>query len=253
MAPAVTDSIIRIEQLSKTYPGSSHPAVDDLTLAVPKGRIFGLLGPNGAGKTTTISILCTLLRPDSGSVTILGRDIIKEARTIRRFIGLVPQDMALYPTLTVAENLTYFAGVLGVAGPQMKQRVAECLDFVGLTGMADRRIDRCSGGMKRRANLAVGILHQPQLLLLDEPTVGVDAQSRNLILEQLRALNRQGMTMLYTTHYMEEAEDFCDEIAIVDAGRLVVQGRPQQLIKESPDCNNLKQLFLRLTGKELRE
>ncbi|MFO7766685.1 MAG: ABC transporter ATP-binding protein [Pelovirga sp.] len=253
MIATQSDPVIRVAGLTKTYPGSRHPAVDRLNLEVTGGLIFGLLGPNGAGKTTTISIVCTLLRPDTGRVEVLGQEVLSKAGMIRRSIGLVPQEIALYPTLTIRENLCYFARVLGVEKKRLSARVGACLDLTGLADLADRRVDRCSGGMKRRANLAVGILHEPQILLLDEPTVGIDAQSRNLILEQLRELNRQGMTLLYTTHYMREAEDLCDEIAVIDSGRVVVQGAPRQLIGANPACENLEDLFLALTGKALRE
>lgn len=253
MSGSAHDQVVRISGLSKTYPGSSHPALDNLNLDVARGRIFGLLGPNGAGKTTTISIICTLLRPDRGQVEVLGREVPAAAAEIRHAIGLVPQEIALYPTLTIRENLAYFARVLGVDKGRIAERIATCLDLVGLAEVAQRRIDRCSGGMKRRANLAVGILHEPQILLLDEPTVGIDAQSRNLILEQLRELNRRGMTLLYTTHYMREAEEICDEIAIIDAGRVIAQGVPRQLIAANPACESLEDLFLALTGKALRE
>jgi len=244
---------LSIENLVKVYPGTSRPAVDGLSLQVTRGTIFGLLGPNGAGKTTTISILSTLLRPTSGSVTVLGQDVLRQAEEIRRVIGLVPQEIALYPSLTARENLRYFARVLRVPGRRIEERINQCLDLVGLRDCADRRIATFSGGMKRRANLAVGILHEPELLVLDEPTVGIDAQSRNLILERLAELNRTGMTLLYTTHYMEEAQQLCDEIAIVDAGRMIACGAPQQLVAEADQCDDLEDLFLALTGKQLRD
>ena|SRR6056297_2279102 len=253
MSDSRQQHVIRISGLTKTYPGSSHPALDHLNLEVARGLIFGLLGPNGAGKTTTISIICTLLRPDSGRVEVLEQQMPTAAAAIRHAIGLVPQDIALYPSLTIKENLSYFAHVLGVEKGHRAERIAACLDMVGLAEVAGRRIDCCSGGMKRRANLAVGILHEPQILLLDEPTVGIDAQSRHLILEQLRQLNRQGMTLLYTTHYMREAEEICDEIAIIDTGRVIAQGTPKQLIAGNPACESLEDLFLALTGKALRE
>ena len=253
MTQSATDIALSTESLVKCYPGADQPALDGLTLDVARGSIFGLLGPNGAGKTTAISILCTLLRPTSGSVTVLGHDVVTAAEAVRRSIGLVPQDIALYPSLTARENLRYFARILRIPGRQIEKRVVECLDLVGLNVCADRRISTFSGGMKRRANLAVGVLHEPDILFLDEPTVGIDAQSRNLILERLAELNRAGMTLIYTTHYMEEAQQLCDEIVIVDAGRVIARGGPTQLVQDAADCSNLEDLFLALTGKQLRD
>lgn len=253
MTSFVGDNVIATRELVKRYPGAVHPALDGLTLEVGRGTVFGLLGPNGAGKTTTISTLCTLLRPTAGTATVLGHDVVREADAVRRRIGLVPQDIALYPSLTARENLHYFARILGVSGNRIAARSEECLELVGLSDCADRRIDTYSGGMKRRANLAVGILHQPEILFLDEPTVGIDAQSRNLILERLAELNRGGMTLLYTTHYMEEAQQLCDHIAIVDAGKIIACGTPSQLVAAADGCENLEDLFLALTGKQLRD
>ncbi len=253
MIQPATENALSIEQLVKLYPRADRPALDGLTLYVPRGSIFGLLGPNGAGKTTAISILCTLLRPTSGKVTVLGHDVADQADAVRRSIGLVPQDIALYPSLTARENLRYFARILRIPGRRIKERVDECLDLVGLTACADQRIATYSGGMKRRANLAVGVLHEPAILFLDEPTVGIDAQSRNLIIDRLTQLNRAGMTLFYTTHYMEEAQQLCDEIAIVDSGKVIGQGAPTQLIDEAIDCENLEDLFLSMTGKQLRD
>ena len=253
MTQSATDTVLSTENLIKVYPGADQPAIDGLTLNVARGSIFGLLGPNGAGKTTTISILCTLLRPTSGTATVLGHDVVRQADAVRYVIGLVPQDIALYPSLTARENLRYFARILRIPRRRVEDRVAECLELVGLLDCADRRIVTYSGGMKRRANLAVGILHKPELLFLDEPTVGIDAQSRNLILERLAELNRAGMTILYTTHYMEEAQKFCDEIAVLDAGKVIARGAPRQLVDHAADCENLEELFLALTGKQLRD
>ncbi len=253
MTQSATDTVLSTENLIKVYPGADQPAIDGLTLNVARGSIFGLLGPNGAGKTTTISILCTLLRPTSGTATVLGHDVVRQADAVRYVIGLVPQDIALYSSLTARENLRYFARILRIPRRRVEDRVAECLELVGLLDCADRRIATYSGGMKRRANLAVGILHKPELLFLDEPTVGIDAQSRNLILERLAELNRAGMTILYTTHYMEEAQKFCDEIAVLDAGKVIARGAPRQLVDHAADCENLEELFLALTGKQLRD
>jgi len=253
MTQPADNCALSIENLVKVYPRTKQPAVDGLCLQVARGGIFGLLGPNGAGKTTTISILCTLLRPTSGTISVLGQDLLSRAAEVRRVIGLVPQEIALYPSLTARENLRYFARILRVPGRTIETRVDQCLELVGLLDCADRRIATFSGGMKRRANLAVGILHEPELLFLDEPTVGIDAQSRNLILERLAELNRAGMTLLYTTHYMEEAQQLCDQVAIVDAGKMIACGPPKQLVDEAAECENLEDLFLALTGKQLRD
>ncbi len=241
------------DHLQLTYPGATTPALDGLSLTIAAGEVFGLLGPNGAGKTTAISIMCTLLRPGAGSLTIAGHDVLRKAREVRRLIGLVPQDIALYPRLSTRENLLYFGRLHGLRGTGLRDRCAACLDLVGLADSADRAVATCSGGMKRRANLAAALLHQPQLLFLDEPTVGIDAQSRNMILENLVRLKEQGMTMVYTTHYMEEARQLCDRIAVVDHGRVLRSGTPQELIDAEADCDNLDELFLKLTGRQLRD
>lgn len=239
--------------LVKTYPGASGPALDGLDLEVRSGEIFGLLGPNGAGKTTSISILCTLLRPDAGSVTVCGEDALRHPRRIKPLIGLVPQEIALYPQLTGRENLAFFGRLYGVSGARLAERVAACLALVGLGEHADRPVAAYSGGMKRRCNLAVGILHEPRLLFLDEPTVGIDAQSRSMILENLLRLRAAGMTMVYTTHYMEEAAQICGRVAVVDHGRVIAGGEPATLVREHAGCANLEDVFLRLTGRQLRD
>jgi ABC-2 type transport system ATP-binding protein len=249
----VTDIVLATENLVKSYAGSDRPAINGLSLQVNRGQIFGLLGPNGAGKTTTISILCTLLQPSSGSATILGHDVARQAAAVRRKIGLVPQDIALYASLTARENLRYFARIYKISASVIEERINECLQLAELQDCADQRVSTYSGGMKRRANLAAGILHRPEILILDEPTVGIDTQSRNLILERLVELNRQGVTLIYTTHYMEEAQQICDNVAIVDSGQMIACGHPTQLVNESPGCENLEGLFLQLTGKQLRD
>lgn len=253
MTASATEIAISIRELVKIYPKTRNPAVDGLNLDVVKGSIFGLLGPNGAGKTTTLSILCTLLQATSGQAIILGHDVTTDGDAVRQQIGLVPQDIALYPKLTGRENMRYFARVLGLPNNQIEQRIGECLLLVGLNDCADRLVEKYSGGMKRRANLAVGILHRPAILFLDEPTVGIDAQSRNLILERLVQLKNGGMTIMYTTHYMEEAEQLCDKVAIIDSGRVIACGTPGQLIEAHAKCSNLEELFLVLTGKKLRD
>jgi ABC-2 type transport system ATP-binding protein len=205
-------------------------AVDDVTFSIGRGETFGLLGPNGAGKTTTISMACGLLTPDAGEVVVAGHRMAPTAVDAKAAIGLVPQDLALYEDLTATDNLRFFGRLQGLRGKQLAARVDEVLEVVGLADRAAERIDTYSGGMKRRANIAVGLLHRPELLVLDEPTVGVDPQSRNAILESIEALSGEGLSVLYTTHYMEEAERLCDRIGIIDAGRLVAVGTRRDLI-----------------------
>ncbi len=250
---SIKEKALVVKDLVKIYKGSSDPALSGLNISVNAGKIFGLLGPNGAGKTTAISIMSTLLRPTSGSVIICGIDAVKQPNPIKKLIGLVPQDIALYANLTVRENLRYFGRICGLKGQDLKDRIADCLEMVGLEKKADQFIFTFSGGMKRRANLAAGILHQPRILFLDEPTVGIDAQSRNMILEKLSLLKETGTTMIYTTHYMDEAEQLCDCVAIIDEGHIVAEGSPKQLINTPPGHAGLKDLFLALTGKRLRD
>ena len=246
-------TVLRVEQLVKLYPGAALPAVNGLDFSVRSGEIFGLLGPNGAGKTTAISIICTLLRPTSGTAILCDHDVAKDPAAVRDLFGLAPQDIALYPSLTARENLRYFGRLYGLSGRALASRIDQCLALVGLLDNADTRVDLYSGGMKRRANLAAAILHAPRLLVLDEPTVGIDAQSRNMILENLKGLRDTGTTILYTTHYMEEAEQLCNRIAVMDRGRIIATGTPAALIGEVEGCRNLEEFFLHLTGKALRD
>ncbi len=206
-------------------------AVDGVSLSIRPGETFGLLGPNGAGKTTTITMIAGLLAPDRGTIEVAGERMHPSAVAVKRHIGLVPQDLALYPDLKGRENLRYFARLQGLRGADLKHRVDEVLEVVGLADRAKDPVKEYSGGMKRRLNIAVGLLHRPSLLILDEPTVGVDPQSRNAILESVEALAGEGMAVLYTTHYMEEAERLCDRIAIIDTGRIQAAGTRSELIR----------------------
>lgn len=243
---------VEVIHLLKIYKGANSPAVENISFTIEENSIFGLLGPNGAGKTTTISILCGLIKPSAGNVKILGLQLNDQLEKIKQLIGIVPQEIALYPTLTAYENLQYIGNMYGLKGEELKKKIQHHLEIVGLQDQAKKRIETFSGGMKRRINLIAGILHQPQILFLDEPTVGVDVQSRFLITEHLRLLNKQGCTIIYTSHLMEEAENLCSDIAIIDNGRIIANGKPKELITEHA-ANNLEQLFLKLTGKKLRD
>jgi len=224
-------NIVEVNGLVKQYPGGTEPAVRGVSFAIQQGEIFGLLGPNGAGKTTTISMLSSLLQPTEGKATIAGFDLVRQPNEVKKRIGLVPQDLALYPTLSARDNLLFFGRIYGLKGADLRRRVDDALTIVGLSNRADDAIDKFSGGMKRRVNLAAGLLHTPEVLFLDEPTVGVDPQSRNFIFENVESLNRDGLTVLYTTHYMEEAERLCHRVAIIDQGRIVALDTPKALIE----------------------
>jgi ABC-2 type transport system ATP-binding protein len=233
-----TSIVIETRELAKRYsdpsasPGHNLDAVKGLSFAVRRGEIFGLLGPNGAGKTTTISMLSCLLEPSAGTAIVAGHDVVKAPSKVKQHIGLVPQELALYLTLSARDNLDYFGRIYGLRGRELRQRVDEVLETVDLTERAKTAVKTYSGGMKRRLNIAAGLLHRPEVLFLDEPTVGVDPQSRNAIFEHVERLRNEGMTILYTTHYMEEAERLCDRVAIIDAGRIVALDAPRKLIAD---------------------
>ena len=205
-------------------------AVDDIGFHIDAGEIYGLLGPNGAGKTTTISMVVGLLEPDAGQISVAGQTLTTRSVGSKAAIGYVPQDLAIYPDLTGRENLAFFARLYGIAGPARKVRIGDVLGVVGLADRADDPTKEYSGGMKRRLNIAIALLHRPKLLVLDEPTVGVDPQSRNAILDNVRSLAGAGMAVLYTTHYMEEAEHLCDRVGIIDHGKLIVEGTRRELV-----------------------
>jgi ABC-2 type transport system ATP-binding protein len=245
--------IIQITALSKKYKEADMYSLDNLTLSINKRQIFGLLGPNGAGKTTLISILCGLIEPTSGNFTIDSLTFTKKSTALKKIIGVVPQEYALYPALTAKENLLYFGSMYGLKGRELKDKVTENLEILGLLKFADKRIETFSGGMKRRINLLAGILHTPKILFLDEPTAGVDVQSKNAILQYLKKINANGATIIYTSHHLSEAQEFCTEIAIIDLGKIYAQGAPNELIAQTPDARNLEDVFISLTGKELRD
>ncbi len=243
--------IIEIQGVSKIYKNAEIFSLKDVTLHIKEKEIFGLLGPNGAGKTTLISILCGNIAPTSGTVKVGGFNIKTNRRKIQQIIGMVPQEYALYPDLSARENLKYFGYLYGLKGLKLKKRIDDNLELLGLTNYADRRLSTFSSGMKRRVNLIAGIINQPRILFLDEPTVGVDVQSRHSIIELLVKFNKQGTTIIYTSHHMEEAESFCSKVAIIDKGRLIIEGQPQDLISSDPSCGNLENIFLHLTKGSL--
>jgi ABC-2 type transport system ATP-binding protein len=220
---------IRVSGLVKDY-GATR-AVDGAEFSVERGEIFSLLGPNGAGKTTTISILSCLARPGSGDAWVFGKSVTRQPMAVKASIGLVPQEIALYPDLSAQENLLFWGRMQGMRGARLRRRAAEVLDIVGLADRRRGRVVTFSGGMKRRVNIGVALMHEPALLILDEPTVGIDPQSRRHILDSIKELNRQGMTVLYTTHYMEEAQELSRHICIMDRGRVIARGTHDELVR----------------------
>lgn len=226
-------TVVSAHDLSKRF--GQLQAVDRVSFRVAEGELFGLLGPNGAGKTTTISMICGLLKPDAGSVQIGDFDLWQNPRPAKRSLGLVPQDLALYEEFSARENLMFWGGLYGLSRSELKHHAAALLQRVGLADRAQEPVSRFSGGMKRRLNLAIGLVHQPKALLLDEPTVGIDPQARNNILEIIRDIARQGTTIIFTTHHLDEAEKLCDRIAIMDHGRILQSGSVAELAKVAGD------------------
>ena len=230
-------SILEVNNLAKNY--GTFQAVKGISFNIKEGEIFSLLGPNGAGKTTTISMLSTLYAPTSGDATIAGYSVTKEPMAVRNAIGVVPQDLALYEDLSARENLVFWGQMYGLSGSTLKNRVDEVLGQIGLVDKAKDRIKTYSGGMKRRINIGVGLLHKPKLLFMDEPTVGIDPQSRRAILDTVKDLNKQGMTVLYTTHYMEEAEELSNRVGIIDHGELIAIGTQKELTRQVGETETL--------------
>jgi ABC-2 type transport system ATP-binding protein len=233
--------MIQVERLRKSF--NSLLAVDDVSFTVGEGEIFGLLGPNGAGKTTSINMICGVLKPDGGRVVIGGRDIWLEPKKVKQGLAVVPQEIAVYEDLTARDNLNFWGSLYGLGGTDLRERVDEALTRVGLSDRAGDKVKGFSGGMKRRLNLCMGLLHRPSVLLLDEPTVGIDPQARINILEVVRTVAASGTTVLYTTHYMDEAQDLCDRIAIIDHGKILTIGTLDELTQLAGEAE-----VLRLTG-----
>jgi len=241
------------KDLHKSF--NEFKAVNGVSFTIHKGEIFGLLGPNGAGKTTTIRMLSTVLEADSGEVTIGGHTIRKEAEAVRSIIGVCPQDLALYEDLSALDNMIFFGRMAGLNSREARAQAMSNLEIMGLQDRAKGKVSKFSGGMKRRINLGIALMGHPELLFLDEPTVGIDPQSRNNIYETIDGLRGKGMTILYTTHYMEEADRLCERVAIMDGGQIIRMDTPYQLKKEigSPEKVTLEDVFLKLTGRSLRD
>ncbi|MFC2068442.1 ABC transporter ATP-binding protein [Chloroflexota bacterium] len=247
------EMFLTAENLQKSF--NMYKAVNGISFSIYKGEIFGLLGPNGAGKTTTIRILSTVLEPDHGDVLIGGHSIRDNADAVRRLIGVCPQELALYPDLSALDNLLFFGRMVGLSRKEAKSQAISNLELMGLEERAKGKVDKFSGGMKRRINLAIALMGHPQLLFLDEPTVGIDPQSRNMIYETIEGLRDRGMTILYTTHYMEEADRLCHRVAIMDGGQIIVSDTPHGLKSKIglPEQVTLEDVFLNLTGRDLRD
>lgn len=239
--PTQEAPVLEVQDLVRRF--GDLTAVAGISFHIAPGETYGLLGPNGAGKTTAISMIAGLIAADAGSVTVLGERMRPDAVEPKRHLGLVPQDLAIYPDLSARENLTFFGKLQGIRGGELKTRVGEVLELIGLADRAKEPTKKFSGGMKRRLNIGIGLLHRPDLLILDEPTVGVDPQSRNSILESVEALAVEGMAVLYTTHYMEEAERLCDRIGIIDSGLIQAEGTRDELVRMTGGVDHI-----RLTG-----
>ena len=249
----MAEEFLVVKDLHKSF--RDFKAVNGVSFSIKKGEIFGLLGPNGAGKTTTIRMLSTVLEADNGDVTIGGYSIRQDAAAVRSIIGVCPQELALYEDLSALDNMVFFGRMVGLRGSEARAQAMTNLEMMGLEDRAKGKVAKYSGGMKRRINLAIALMGEPQLLFLDEPTVGIDPQSRNNIYETIEGLRNKGMTVLYTTHYMEEADRLCERVAIMDGGQIIKMDTPYKLKGEigSPEQVTLEDVFLKFTGRSLRD
>ena len=241
---------VDIQNLSHKYTGQTQPGVKNLQLQVNAGERFGLFGPNGAGKTTLMNLMTGLLPVQNGSIKLLGEAVMPHQKNVNKLFGFVPQDFSFYHELTPAENLEFFGAWSGLNKQQIKQRITELLEVLDLAAVRNKAVHKFSGGMKRRVNLAIGVIHQPKLLFLDEPTVGVDIQTRLAIIQYLKTLNQQGTTLIYTSHQLSEAEELCDSIAMIDHGQIVARDTLANLLEKHQE-HGLEGLFIGLTGKKM--
>lgn len=243
---------IEVEALSFQHPGQYHMCLNHVSLKVLTGERFGLFGPNGAGKTTFMNLMTGVLDHQHGHIKLLGKDIQQEGKAINRLFGFVPQDLSFYHELSPVENLAFFGAWAGMKKEAIKKRTTELLDVLGLGDVRNKQVGRFSGGMKRRVNLAIGVIHNPLILFLDEPTVGVDVQSRHAIIGYLKELNRNGTTLFYTSHQLGEAEQLCEKVALIDKGEIILTDRLDNLLAQHQE-EGLEDLFLNLTGKAYRD
>lgn len=246
------DLHIEIKGLSKTYKKAKTKSLDNIHLNIAPGSKVGIFGPNGAGKTTFISLLTNIIQASSGEVNFYKNNSPISAQKRKEILGLVPQDFAFYENLTTAQNLEYFGTLYGLEKKELAAKTKELIESLGLEKHQEKKIKTFSGGMKRRVNLAIGLVHNPELLILDEPTVGVDVQSKHAILQYLETSHKNGTTILYASHLLLEAEQFCDYFVFLDLGKLIAQGKPEDLLKEH-NCASLKELYLKLTGEEYKD
>lgn len=249
---ALTEYAIEINNLGFKYPDNDRASFSGLELKIAKGDRFGLFGPNGAGKTTLMNLMTGVLIATEGKVCLLGNEMGKQKSAVNGLFGFVPQDFSFYSELSPVENLEFFGAWAGLSSRQIRQRTDELLTVLGLEDVRNKQIRKFSGGMKRRVNLAIGVIHQPAVLFLDEPTVGVDVQTRHAIIGYLLELNRNGTTLVYTSHQLSEAEGLCEQVAMIDNGKIIERGDIDQLLQQYKQ-DNLEALFLNLTGKELRD
>jgi ABC-2 type transport system ATP-binding protein len=249
---AVNQSLaVSIEHMGFSYPDNATVSFADLNLQVTKGERFGLFGPNGAGKTTLMNLMTGVLSVNEGSIKLLGHETGHQNKEVNKLFGFVPQDFSFYQELSPAENLEFFGAWAGLNKTEIANRTDELLHILGLEDVRNKPVEKFSGGMKRRVNLAIGVIHNPQILFLDEPTVGVDVQTRHAIINYLRTLNENGTTLIYTSHQLSEAEDLCQQIAMIDEGKIITQGHIDVLLKEHRH-DSLEDLFINLTGKAYR-
>lgn len=250
----MSEIILKTKDLTKKY--NNKVVVDNLNLEIKKGEIFGLLGPNGAGKSTTMNMICSIVQPTAGEIELIGKNPWKQKKAVIHKIGYIPQELAIHGNLKAWENVELFTSLYGIKGNELKNKIDESLEYVGLLERRNEYAKNFSGGMKRRLNIACAIGHDPELLIFDEPTVGIDPQSRNFILDRIKESNEKGATVIYTSHYMEEVEAICTRIAIMDNGKIIACGTSAELKKlvNSNDENiTLEEVFLTLTGKKLRD